>query len=53
MNVCALIISITIFFNSIGYAVYEFKNRNKLAGVSVIILSIITTILFNYSIFSL
>lgn len=53
MNICALIISITIFLNSIGYAVYEFKNKNRLAGVSVIILSIITTALFTYSIFSL
>ena len=53
MNTCALIICITIFLNSLGYSFYEFKNKNKLAGISVIILSLITTGLFTYAIFSL
>lgn len=39
------ITSIYIFFQGISYSIYEFKdNKNKLAGICMIILSIISLI---------
>lgn len=52
MNICSLIISIIVFLDNIGYAIYEIKNNNKLSGISVIVLSIVMIIVFNYSIFT-
>ena len=52
MNFTILLITIFIFFNNIGYSIYEFKNKNKLAGVCTIILNIFMIILVNYTTFT-
>lgn len=52
MNFCAVIISVIIFLDNLGYAIYELKERNKLSGISVIILSIVMLVVFNYSFFN-
>lgn len=51
MNISVLIVTIFIFLNNLGYAIYELKNQNKLAGICVIILSIIMIVFVNYSTF--
>lgn len=48
MNFAILLVSIYIFLINIGYAVYEFKNKNKLAGLSTIFLNIFMIIFVNY-----
>ena len=46
MPIIIFLISLIIFFNSIGYAIYEIKNNNnKIAGISVIVVSITSLIL--------
>lgn len=52
MNFTILLITIFIFLNNIGYSVYEFKNKNKLAGVCTIILNIFMIIFVNYTTFT-
>jgi len=48
MNLAILLVTIYIFFINIGYAVYEFQNKNKLAGVCTILLNIFMIIFVNY-----
>ena len=46
MTIFILLISIFVFCDTIGYAIYEFKhNSNKLGGISIIIISIIALFL--------
>ena len=52
MNYAILLITLYIFLNNIGYAVYEFQNKNKLAGVCTILLNIFMIIFVNYSTFN-
>lgn len=52
MNIAILLTTIYIFLNNIGYAVYEFQNKNKVAGVWTIILNIFMIIFVNYSTFN-
>lgn len=52
MNLTILLITIFIFLNNIGYSVYEFKNKNKLAGICTIILNIFMLIFVNYATFT-
>lgn len=52
MNLAILLVTIYIFLNNIGYAVYEFQNKNKLAGVCTIILNLFMVIFVNYSTFN-
>lgn len=52
MNIAILLTTIYIFLNNIGYAVYEFQNKNKLAGVWTILLNIFMIIFVNYSTFN-
>ena len=52
MNIAILLTTIYIFLNNIGYAVYEFQNKNKLAGISTIILNLFMIIFVNYSTFN-
>ncbi len=47
-----LLITIFIFLNNIGYSVYEFKNKNKLAGICTLILNIFMIIFVNYTMFT-
>ena len=52
MNIAILLTTIYIFLNNIGYAIYEFQNKNKLAGVSTILLNIFMIIFVNYTTFN-
>lgn len=52
MNFAILLTTIYIFLNNIGYAVYEFQNKNKLAGVCTIILNLFMIIFVNYATFT-
>ena len=52
MNICAIIVCDIVFLDNIGYAVYELKQKNKLSGISVIVLSIVMLVIFNYSFFN-
>ncbi len=47
-----IIASILILFKAIGYGIYEIKEmKNKSGGISIISLSILITIFFNFVIF--
>lgn len=52
MNIAILLVTIYIFLINIGYAVYEFQNKNKLAGVCTILLNIFMIIFVNYTTFN-
>ena len=52
MNIAILLVTIYIFLINIGYAVYEFQNQNKLAGVCTILLNLFMLIFVNYSTFN-
>lgn len=52
MNIAILLTTIYIFLNNIGYAVYEFQNNNKVAGVWTILLNIFMIIFVNYTSFN-
>lgn len=52
MNVAILLITIYIFLNNIGYAVFEFQNKNKVAGVCTILLNLFMIIFVNCSTFN-
>ena len=52
MNLAILLVSIYIFFNNIGYSVYEFQNNNKLAGLCTILLNLFMIIFVNYVTFN-
>lgn len=47
-----LLITIFIFLNNIGYCVYEFKNKNKLAGICTLILNLFMIIFVNIAMFN-
>lgn len=48
MTLAILLVTIYIFFNNIGYSIYEFQNKNKFAGICTIILNIFMIIFVNY-----
>ena len=50
MNFAILLTTIYIFLNNIGYIIYEYQNKNKLAGTSILILNIFMVIFVNYCI---
>ena len=52
MNIAILLVTIYIFLNNIGYAVYEFQNKNKLAGIWTILLNVFMIIFVNYATFN-
>ena len=52
MNIAILLVTIYIFLDNIGYAVYEFQNKNKLAGFCTILLNIFMIIFVNYATFN-
>ena len=52
MNLAILLVTIYIFLNNIGYAVFEFQNNNKSAGIWTIILNIFMIIFVNYATFN-
>lgn len=52
MNFAILLVTIYIFLTNLGYAIYEFQNKNKLAGVCTIILNLFMIIFVNYSTFN-
>ena len=52
MNLAILLVTIYIFLDNIGYAVYEFQNKNKMAGVCTILLNVFMIIFVNYVTFN-
>lgn len=52
MNIAILLVTIYIFLNNVGYAIYEFQNNNKLAGICTILLNIFMIIFVNYVTFN-
>lgn len=52
MNLAILLVTIYIFLDNVGYAVYEFQTQNKLAGICTIILNIFMIIFVNYVTFN-
>ena len=40
MNITVFLITLYIFFESIGYGIYEFQNQNKFGSVIIFMLSI-------------
>ena len=52
MNIAIFLTTIYIFLNNIGYAVYEFQNKNKVAGIWTILLNIFMVIFVNYTAFN-
>lgn len=52
MNIAILLTTIYIFLNNMGYAIYEFQNKNKVAGVWTILLNIFMIIFVNYATFN-
>ena len=52
MNLAIFLVTIYIFLNNIGYAVYEFQNKNKMAGVCTILLNLFMIIFVNYATFN-
>ena len=52
MNLAILLVTIYIFFINIGYAVYEFQSKNKLAGICTVLLNLFMIIFVNYVIFN-
>ncbi len=52
MRILFFFISLAIFFKTVGYGVYEFKNNNnKFGGTFIFIISIITIIFFNIMVY--
>ena len=49
MNIAIFLVTIYIFLINFGYAVYEFQNNNKLAGICTILLNIFMIIFVNYT----
>lgn len=49
MNLAIFLVTIYIFLNNIGYAVFEFQSKNNLAGLCTIFLNIFMIIFVNYS----
>ena len=48
MNLAILLVTIYIFLDNLGYAIYEFQNKNKMAGIYTIILNVFMMIFVNY-----
>ena len=52
MNIAILLVTIYVFLNNIGYAFYEFENKNKIAGTWTIILNLFMICFVNYATFN-
>lgn len=52
MNLAIFLVTVYIFLNNIGYAIFEFKNKNKFAGICTITLNIFMIIFVNYATFT-
>lgn len=52
MNLAILLVTTYIFLNNIGYAIFEFQNKNKLAGICTIILNVFMIVFVNYATFN-
>lgn len=44
MKIVIVVLSLFVFFKTLYYGIYEFKQNNKTAGVSIILLSLVTLI---------
>ncbi len=47
MRILVIIISIIIFIKTLSYGIYELKDKNKLGGVTVIVIATMALILPN------
>ena len=51
MKILVLILSIIVFIKTLSYGIFELKEKNKLGGTCVIIVSIISLVLPNLIIY--
>ena len=51
MSVLVIILSIIIFVKTVSYGIYELKSKNKIGGISVIIVATFALVLPNLMIF--
>ena len=47
MRVLVLILSILIFIKTVSYGIYELKSKNKIGGITVIVIATFAVILPN------
>lgn len=51
MKFLIIILSIMIFTKTLSYGIYEIKEKNKIGGISIIIVAIISLILPNVMVY--
>jgi len=44
MKILTVILSIYIFFKTLYYGIYEFKQNNRVSGISIMVLSLVCLI---------
>lgn len=44
MKIVIVILSLFVFLKTLYYGIYEFKQKNKTAGVSIVVLSVIALV---------
>ncbi len=47
MRILVIILSIIIFIKTVSYGIYELKDKNKLGGITVIVIATLSLILPN------
>ncbi len=47
MRILVIILSIIIFIKTVSYGIYELKDKNKLGGITVIVIATLALILPN------
>lgn len=52
MFITTLLTTILIFFNNLGYVIYEFQNKNNFAGIYTLLLNIFMMIFVNCAIYN-
>lgn len=51
MRILVIILSIIIFIKTLSYGMYELKKENKVGGITVIVISIVSLILPNVMVY--
>lgn len=51
MKILVLILSIIVFIKTLSYGIFELKEKNKLGGTCVIIISVISLVLPNLMVY--
>ena len=47
MRILVIILSIIIFIKTVSYGIYELKDKNKIGGITVIVIATVALILPN------